>query len=147
MFGRIILNDFAFYFCATTQKGSFTKSKLKWKKKNVPICSRWFGLLFILVLASDECPSVLCLTKAATFAWQASKMRPPPPGSLQAMCATDQALFQELIWSREKKTTPLQDFALLERQAQNRGASVFQLITNELENSCLDDFVTFSAVT
>lgn len=147
MFGRIILNDFAFYFRTTTQKGSFTKSKLKWKKKNVPICSRWFGLLFILVLASDDCPSVLCLTKAATFAWQASKTRPPPPGSLQAMCTTDQALFQELIGSREKKTTPLQDFALLERQAQNRVAFVFQLITDELENSCLDDFVTFSAVT
>lgn len=47
----------------------------------------------------------------------------------------------------EKKTTPLQDFALLERQAQNRVALVFQLITDELENSCLDDFVTFSAVT
>lgn len=29
------------------------------KKKKVPICSRWFGLLFILVLASDECPSVM----------------------------------------------------------------------------------------
>lgn len=80
------------------------------KKKNVPICSRWFGLLFILVLASDECPSVLCLTKAATFAWQASKTRPPQPGSLQAMCAADQALFQEIIGSREKKNDSVARF-------------------------------------
>lgn len=86
VFGRIIQNDFVFYFRVTTQKGSFTSLNSN-EKKNVPICSQWFGLLFILVLASDECPSVLCLTKAATFAWQASKTWPPPHLARCRQCA------------------------------------------------------------
>lgn len=78
VFGGAILHDFAFCLrIVTTQKGSFTSLNSNEEKKSVPICSQWFGLLFILVLALDQCPSLLCLTKAATFAWQASEMRPP----------------------------------------------------------------------
>lgn len=60
----------------TTQKGLFKTPNLNFKK-NAPICCWGFTLLFILVLASDECHCVLCLTTAATFAWWSSKIIPP----------------------------------------------------------------------
>lgn len=84
-------------------EGIIYKSKLKWKKK----CSHllavvWFiiytctGIRWVSLCVMSHQGCNICL---AGF----KDVTPPPPGSLQAMCATDQALFQELIGSREQK--------------------------------------------
>lgn len=131
-------------FAHNDSEGIIYKSHLKWGKKRVPICSQLFGLLFILVLAFDKCPSVLCLTKVPTFAWQVQRCD-PPPGWLQAIQCT--GTVSGINWEQGRKTTQLQVFALLKRQPQNRIVLVFELITGDFKNSHLNQLVTFAIVT
>lgn len=148
VFGRIIQNDFAFYFRVTTQKGSFTSLNSNEKKKMFP--SARGGLVYYLYLYWHQMSVPLCYVspRLQHLPGRLQRRDPPPTWLAAGNVRHRSGTVSGTNWEQgTKKMTSLQDFALLERQAQNRVALVFQLITNELENSCLDDFVTFSAVT